>query len=149
MIMALGAFHSQPHPDIPGGFYPIHYIFNPEFLSNDSSLIGGGMVAIKTGGDFLIIRGIREKIAGQLFDRKPVEGHIVLVCVQDPVPPGPHISGAIIMKDGSVPIAGGIHPYESHTLSVSIRVKQSVDQTLEGIGRLVFYEAIDLGRGGR
>ena len=120
MIMALGAFHSQPHPDIPGGFYPIHHIFNPEFLSNDSSLIGGGMVAIKTGGDFLIIRGIREKISGQLLDRKLVEGHIVLVCIQDPVSPGPHISGAIIMKDGSVSVTGRIHPDKGHAFSISI-----------------------------
>ena len=120
MIMALGTFHSQSHPDIPGGFYSIHDIFDPEFLSNSSPLIGGGMVAIKTGGDFLIIRGIREKISGQLLDRKLVEGHIVLICVQDPVPPRPHISGSIIMKDGSVSVTGRVHPNKGHTFSISM-----------------------------
>ena len=123
MIMALGTFHSQSHPDVPSGFYPIHDIFNSEFLSNNPPLIGGGMVTIKTGGDFLIIGGIREKISGQLLDRKLVEGHIVLIRVQDPVPPGPHVSGAIIMKDGSVSVPGRIHPDQGHAFSISIRGK--------------------------
>ena len=74
MVMALRTFHGEPHPDIRGGLHPVSNILDSEFLGKCASFVTGGVVAIETGGDFLINRGIGNEVAGNLLDRKLVEG---------------------------------------------------------------------------
>ena len=56
--MALAALHGQPHPYIGSGLDPVDDILNTQFLCKGTSLIGGGMVAVKARGHPLVNRGI-------------------------------------------------------------------------------------------
>ena len=64
MVVALGALHGQPHPDIPGGFDPVDHIFHPKFLGNHTAFIRGCMISVKSGGNLLSISRIGEQVAG-------------------------------------------------------------------------------------
>ena len=108
----------SPIHNVTGGFDPVHHVFHPEFLGNDTSFVGGGVVAVKPGGDLLPFGGRRQKVTGQLLDGELIERHVVLVGVEHPVSPGPHVTGAVIMKDGGVTVSRGVHPDESHAFGV-------------------------------
>ena len=148
MIVALGTFKGHPQPDIGCGLHPVDHIFHPELFGNGPAFIGGGMVAVKAGSDFLFEGSLGQEIARDLLDGEFIEGFVVAVSVEHPVSPGPHIARAIVVKHGGVAVAGGIHPYEGHAFGIFIGSKQSVDQFFVSVGRLIGQEFVDLIRAG-
>ncbi len=117
MIMALGAFHCETKPDIGGRFYSVDDIADAQFFRDRAALVGGRMITVKPCRNFLRQGWIGQQVAGQLLDGKLVVGLIIVVGIDHPVAPRPHISGAISMHDRGVAIAGCIEPHQSHTLT--------------------------------
>ena len=49
-----GAFADvQAQPDVGGGFHPVDDVIDAEFFGERAALVGGGVITVETGGDFL------------------------------------------------------------------------------------------------
>ena len=76
VIVAAGAAHGQAHPNNGGGLRAIGDVFDAVFLGDDAAFAVGAVVAVEAGGNDLIAGGIRQQIAGQLFDGELVVRHV-------------------------------------------------------------------------
>ena len=128
VVVALGTLHSEPHPDICGGLNAICHILNPQFFGKCASLIARCMISIEPRCDLLGNSGLRKKIASDLLNRELIKRHVAVVSLDDPIAPRPHEARPIGMHHTGVAIACGIHPRQSHSLTVSFRSKETIDQ---------------------
>ncbi len=149
MAVALGAFHAEAEPDIAGGFHAIHHIFHAVFLDDEATLVGGAVVAIKSGCHFLRHRGVGQQVAGNLFDGKIFEGLVGVVSINHPIAPGPHCARAVGVMHAAVTVAGDIHPMQRHSLGVCLGGKQAVDDFFVCLRALVIHECHYLEQRGR
>ena len=81
------------------------------------------MVAIVAGGDLSEKISIRQQVAGHLLGDKPVERHVVVERLDDPVAPNPHVAQAVVLVAVGVGVAGGLQPAKGHVLAVPWRIK--------------------------
>ena len=56
------------------------------------------------------------------------------------------VRGAVVGVAGAVGIAGQVEPLAGHVLAVAVVGQQPVDEPLDGVGRRVGHEGIDLFR---
>src|SRR5262249_40468333 len=101
------------------------------------------VIAMESAGDLLVESGVREQVAGELFDGEPIERHILLERVDNPLAPAGHVSSAVDVVAVGIGVAGGVEPVESHALTVSRRGKQRVDESLVRVRPIVGEEAVD------
>ena len=144
VIVTAGAAHGQAQPDRGGGLDPIHDIFHPVFLGNDSAFPISPVVAIEGAGDPLIQRGVRQHVACDLLDGEVVEGEIPVEGVDHPVAPAPHAALGIGLVAVGVGIAGGVQPTNGHALPVAGRVEQPVDGPLVRLTGRVLQKAVQV-----
>ena len=83
-----------------------------------------------------------------MLDGELVERHVLLEGVDHPVPPAPHITGAVTLVAIGVGIARGFEPTNRHPLGVPGATQQTVDRLFVGVGVRVGQEVTRLGRGG-
>ena len=73
-------------------------------------------------------RGARQEVAGDLVDHEAVERLVAVEGGDDPVAPGPHGPGEVVLKAVGVGVAGAVEPVHRHPLAVVRRGEQAVDQ---------------------
>ena len=76
------------------------------------------VVAVKSGGKNLFLRGIREKVARDLLDGKLVKGQIAIESIDNPIPPRPVGAVGILLVTIGIGIACGIEPPHRHPLAM-------------------------------
>ena len=64
---------------------------------------------MKTGRQNLFFRRLGQQVSGKLFDRKLIETHILVVCIDDPVSPRPIGSGHVLLESIAIAVTGQIH----------------------------------------
>ena len=148
VVVAAGAVHGESHEDGAGGDDAIDDVAHVNFFGDGAAFTGGDVAAIEAGGDELIVRGVLEEIAGQLFDGEFVEGFVGVEGVDDPVAVGPHFAVVIQVQSVGVTEAGGVEPVAAHVFAVVGRGQQSFDHFFVGVGRAVLEEGIDFRDGG-
>ena len=109
----------------------------------------GPVIAAESGGDPLIQAGARQQVAGDLVDHETVERLVAVEGGDDPVAPGPHGAGEVVLKAVGVGVAGAVEPVHRHSLAVMRRSQQAIDQGLVGVGTGVGEKRVDLLRRGR
>src|SRR5262245_20892219 len=87
VIVTLTAPNRKAKPHRAGGIHSIDDISGVVFLWNGSAFEVDHVIAIEATGNFLLNRGIGQQITGQLLDRKPVKGKIVIEGIDDPFAP--------------------------------------------------------------
>ncbi len=143
MVVAASAANGQPQPYGAGRIDAVHHVFNLVLLGNDAAFRVAAMVAVETGRDSLLQRGVRQQIARQLFDGKAVERQIGVEGVDDPISPPPHIAGAVVLIAARIGVTRSVEPIGSHPLPVAGRVEQAVNQALIGLGRIIAQKGVD------
>ena len=141
MVVALGTFQAQSEPDHAGCFDSVNGVLDAKFFGNRPTFVGGCIVPVESGRNFLLDRGVWYQIPSKLFNGEFVERFVRVVRVDRPVTPRPHIARAIGVKDARISIPGGIHPHQSHPFAEVLRSKQPVD------GFLISNMGIDVGFG--
>ena len=76
--MALSACHCQSKPCSGSRIYSIEQYNKPLFLGNGSTLTVEQVVSVKSARDLLIVSCIGEQVAGELPNRKLIEGQIIV-----------------------------------------------------------------------
>ena len=79
VVMALGAVDGEAEEGAAESGDAVHDGFDAELLGVDAAFLVDLGVAVETGGDLLLGRGVGEEIAGELLDDELIVG---LVAVQ-------------------------------------------------------------------
>ena len=119
MIVAAGAADREAKPDRAGGLDAVDHVLDLCLGGDRAALAVEHVVAVEAGGDELIERRLRQQVAGELLDREFVERHVVVQCVDDPVPPMPLVAGAVGLESVGVGVACGVEPALRHVLPVA------------------------------
>ena len=145
MIMAAAAIKSQPHPHGAHRFCLIKNILHTVFCRDTAALTIDHMIAVKTGGQHLLLSCIRQQITGDLFHGKIVIRLISIEGANHPVTPWPHSTFTVPLIPIAIGIPCGLEPIPSHTLTITRRSQKPIDHCFKCLGRLVFLESIHLG----
>ena len=140
VIVAAGAAQGHSHPHGGGGFHAVDHVLSLILLRNGATLEVDHVVAIETGGDFLLLGGLGKQIAGELLHGEAVERHVAVERVDHPVAPGPHVAMAVDVIAVCVGVTGEVEPLHGHALAVVRRGQQRVDPLLVGVGRFVGFK---------
>ena len=90
VAVALSAFDAETEEDIARGFHTIDHVFHTVFLYDQAALIGGAVVTVESGGNFLGHCYIGHEIAGELFGGEFFKRFIGVIGVDNPITPRPH-----------------------------------------------------------
>jgi hypothetical protein len=90
----------------------------------------------------LLERAIGQQIPGELLDREPVERHVPVERVDDPIPVRPDLSVIVEVEAVGVGVTGRIQPIARPVLAVCGGRQQTVDGLLISVGRLVVDERL-------
>src|SRR5262249_12716292 len=149
MVMATGAAHSHSQPSPRRGLDSIDHVFDLIFLGNRSAFKIDYVIAIEARSDLLFDRCAREQVPCKLLDCEPVEGHVLVKGIDDPVAPAPYFAVAVDVVSVSVCIPREVEPLKSHPLAVMRRTKELVDARFVSIRGRVSEKGIDFSRGWR
>ncbi len=92
---------------------------------------------LNAGGDHLILRRLRQQVAGQLLDGEPVEGHVAVEGIDHPIAPAPHVALAIALVAIAVGVARGFEPRVGHALAVARRGQQPIHDLFIGVSAIL------------
>ena len=118
VIVALRAGDGKAEPDGAGGANTIHDALNAELLGVDAALAIDLGVAMKSGGDFLIERGLGHLITSKLFNGELVEGLVFVERLHDPVAIGPDAAWSVNAVAIAVSVSGLIQPPAAPALAI-------------------------------
>ena len=146
--MALGALKGKAEDSSADGIDPIEHRGQPEFFRIHAAFIIHHGIAQEAGGDDLILRGVGEFIAGDLFGDEPVVGEIAIEGVDDVVAVGPDDAEFVALVAVGVGVAGDVEPTAGGVFAVMGFGEKTINLLFVGIGRGVGEKRIDLGGGG-
>jgi len=147
MRVAAGAFEGQPEKGRAEGDGAVGDILDPELLVDRSPLVGLAMVAVEGGGEHLVAGRIGEQIAGELPGHELIVRKVRIEGPNDPVAPGPGGAVDVGLIAVSIGIASKVEPVDGHSLAEPRRGEKPVDNSLVGVGTMIFEKFIDLGQG--
>ena len=89
--VTLGAADREPHPNLAGYVRAVFHRRDPVFLVVGAAFGVGHGVAVEGRGHPLGLGGVRQQIAGELFDGELVVGQIPVQGLDHPVAPRPDV----------------------------------------------------------
>ncbi len=149
MIVALAATQGQAEPHRPDGADAIRQHAGFVVLGLRSAFLGRQQQAVETRSDLLLLRAVRQQVAGQLFDRELVERLVLVERLDDPVAIRPDVPRVVRVVSDRVGKTDHIQPRDCHPFAVLRRGQQLVHKLLVGSGRRVGDKCFDLFRLGR
>ena len=123
-----------------------HHVIDARLLGDAAALTIDHVVAMKAGGDELVLRRIGQQIAGELLHGEAVERQVVVERLDRPIAPVPHRACRVALVAVGVGVERGVEPLPDHPLAVARRGEQPVDHLLIRVGRGVGEERLDLFR---
>ena len=146
MIMTTRTQKTHAHPNLSSGCDAINDIFSPVFLIDHTTLNGNRVVAVKSGGNFLVQISIRQEITCKLFDGKLIKRQVTVVGIDHPVTPGPHAAVRVVLVTIGIGIAGGIKPVTRHVFAITRRSQQAINHFLISVGGFIRKKTIKFGK---
>ena len=143
VIVTLAAADGQAEEDGAGGVDAIDDRLDAEHLDVDAPLLVRRRVAVKTRGDPIRLRRLREQIAGKLIDDEAIDRQVMVQGVDDPVAVGPHRAGAVDREAVRIAVAGQVEPVPGPAFAVVGRRQQPIDESLVSVGPAVGEEIGD------
>jgi len=117
VIVTASAADGHPHPDGGGGLGTIKDILHPVFLGDPATLAVERMIAVKPTGHQLVEARVLQQVTSQLVDGELVKGHVVIECLDHPVPPERHRPCAISLVAVGITVTGCIEPVPGHVFT--------------------------------
>ena len=115
--VALRATKREAEPDGAHGVHTIDDVVDAGLFLVASAFAIGHVIAVKTGGDFLLRSGVRQQVAGELFACELVEWFVSVEGLDHVITPGPVCARGVGLKAIGVGVAGGIQPPHGHALA--------------------------------
>ncbi len=145
VVVAGGAADGQPEEHGAGRIGAVLDVLKADLFFNDAVLIRRRVVPDESGGDALVERRIRQQIAGELLDGKPIERQIAVERSDDPVAIRPDAAAVVVVVQAvGVPVPRRIEPIARAMLTVMRRRQQPVDHLRVRIRRRVCDERRDV-----
>ena len=144
MVVAARAAERETEPDGRERLSLIEKIFDAVLLGDASAFAVDHVIAIESGGDALIERGVRQQIAGELLDREAIERHVRVHRVHHPVAPRPHRARAVPLITVRIGVTRGIEPIPNHPLAVTRTREKPVHDALVSGGGFVGEKRVHL-----
>src|SRR5439155_26792183 len=79
-------------------------------------------VAQEPGRDQIVLSGVRQLVAGDLFDDKTVVGQVTVERIDDPIAIRPNEARLVLFKTVRVGVTRGVQPVPPPTLAIMGRV---------------------------
>ena len=134
--VALGTLGGDPQHCLAEAVDPIKHLDHPELLRNDRPFLVEHAVAKESGGHDLILRGIREQVAGHLLDHEAVVRKIAIDRPDHPVAPGPLLPRRILLVAVGVGIARQIEPVAGPLLAVALTGEELFDRGVVAVAEI-------------
>ena len=149
VVVTLGAFDAQAEPYRRHGIRAVDRFLEAGLFEIDPALAVLEGVAVEARGDARLHRAALEQVAGNLFEGKPIERHVMVQRVNDPMAEAPGVrTGQVFFIAVAVGVAGLIEPMLGPLLAVMPRVQQAIHQLFVGVRAIIEQKALDLlGRG--
>src|SRR4051794_28375185 len=90
MRVALSAPDRQPQPNNAGRVDAVDDFLNTKLLGVRSAFLVDQRVAMKTGRNELLARGVGKQVAGELLDRELIEWFVFIQRLNHPIAVRPH-----------------------------------------------------------
>ena len=100
MSVALGALSRDSQNAFADGVHAIEEAFDSELLGLGSTFFVGHGVAEVSGGDFVILACVGEKVAGDLVDDELIVFHVAIEGLDNPVAVGVHLTREVFLVSG-------------------------------------------------
>ena len=97
VVVASSTASGKAKPNGCRGFHPINGVTRVVLVIDRTTFAGSDIAAIKSGGDHLIQRGLRQEIARELFDGELIKWQVLVESLNDPIAIGPDRSLVIEM----------------------------------------------------
>ena len=110
VVMAFRAADGGAEPCAANGADPVGHVLGQVFLGLNAALPGHHAQPVESGGDPLGGSWIRQKVPGNLFEGEPVEGEVLVECVDDVIPVREDPLVLVPVKSHGVGKADGIQP---------------------------------------
>jgi len=117
VVVALAAAESQAQPGRTSVAYPVGDVFRQVFLLLNARLGAHSPEAVVGGRNHLPLAGVRQQIAGELFDRELIEGHVRIEGCDHVIAVGGHLHGLVGKKADAVGVAHEVQPADRHPFS--------------------------------
>ena len=147
MVVTTSAGHRQTQPHRGRRLGAIEDVFDAGLFRNPSSFAVVHVVAIETTGDNLLIGGTRDQVSRQHLPGELIKRHVVIQGMNQPIPPGPHGSGRVILKSIGIGVSSSLQPIPCHPFSVPGRLEESINRFFVSIRRFVLQEFSHFGFG--
>ena len=127
VVVALSASDGEAQPVGGGGIDAVEESDVTLFLGDGATFAVEEVIAIEGSCDALLGGGCGEQIAGELFDRKLIEGLIRVEGLDHPVAPNPLEGVAVLLIAVGISVAGGIEPRQRHAFAIMWGGQQAID----------------------
>ena len=128
--VALGALGRQAEHRLAKAVDAVKHLDHPEFLRDDRPLLVDRAIAQEARGDDLLLRRIRQKVAGDLLHDELVVWHVAIDRGDHPVSPDPHLPTEVFFVAVGVGIAGEVEPVPRPLLAIAVAREQGIDRLL-------------------
>ena len=110
MCMTLSATQRKPQPCGRRRIYPIHNRMKTKLQRINAAFFIDHGIAMKTSGDPLRARGVRQHVAGELFNGELIKWQVAVNRLDHPITPRPDGARAILFVAVGVCVAREIQP---------------------------------------
>ena len=128
MVVAAGALEGQAEEGGAEGVHAVDDVGDAELLLDDAALLVLHVEAVEGRREALVLRGVRQQVAGELPRDELVEGEVLVERLDDPVAVRPHGAVAIHLVAVRVGEAREVQPVGGHPLAVARRGEETVDE---------------------
>ena len=118
MIMALRALDGYAEDSLSDRVHPVVHGFHAELLGIDAALLIDHGIPQVARGHHLVLGGIGEQVAGNLFDDELVVRQIAVEGMDHPVAIEPHEPGRVFLISVGIGVSRRIQPDTRPTLAV-------------------------------
>ena len=114
VVVTTGTFQRQAEKRRAEGIHAVHDVANPKLFFDDAALLVLQVETIEGGGQALFGGGVGQQVAGELPGDKPVERHVLVERLDDPVAIWPNRSRRVHLVAVGVGVARQVEPLRSH-----------------------------------
>ena len=125
MGVAAGALRRDAQDAFADSIHAIEDTFDSELLGLCSAFLVGHGVSEVSGSDVIVLRCVRNKITGDLFNDKVVISHVLVQGLNDPVTVEMHLAREVFLVACGVCIACDVQPFPRPFFAIMRRGKET------------------------
>ena len=149
VIVALGARNAQAEERLADGVDPVEHRVHAELFRIDAALFVQHRHAEEARGHDLILRRVRQQVAGELLPHEAIVRHVVVEGLHHPIAVHPDLPRFVLLVAVRVGVAGGVEPDAGPALAVVRRGEQLLHELLVSVRALVREVVVDFLRARR